>query len=75
MIRVPVAADGTAFGPDLARNGYYTVGAKGAEEKHASFDAALDALTKMDKPRWRRPNAAGNWGIVSGCSWRDIRKG
>lgn len=75
MIRVPVAADGTTFDPCLARNGYYTVGAKGAEEKHASFDAALDALTRMDKPRWRRPNAAGNWGIVSGCSWRDIRKG
>lgn len=74
MVRVPVAADGTTFGPDLARNGYYTVGAKGAEEKHASLEAALDALTRMDKPRWRRPNAVGNWGIVSGCSWRDIRK-
>lgn len=75
MIRVPVAADGTTFGPDLARNGYYTVGAKGAEEKHSSFSAALDALTRMDKPRWRRPNSAGNWGIVSGCSWTDIRTG
>ncbi|SDW06404.1 exonuclease domain-containing protein [Roseicitreum antarcticum] len=74
-IRVPVAADGTIFGPDLARNGCYTVGAKGAEERYDSFDAALDALTRMDKPRWRRPNAAGNWGIVSGCSWKDIRKG
>jgi DNA polymerase III epsilon subunit-like protein len=74
MIRVPVAADGTTFGPELARNGYYTVGAKGAEEKHASFDMALDALARMDKPRWRRPNAAGNWGIVSGCSWRNVRK-
>ena len=74
-IRVPVAADGTTFGPDLSRRGHYTVGAKGAEEKYACFDAALDALNRMDKPRWRRPNTAGNWGIVSGCSWTDIRKG
>ena len=73
-IRVPVAADGTHFSLDLARRGYYTVGAKGAEEKYDSFDAALDALNRMSTPRWRRPNAAGNWGIVSGCSWMDIKK-
>lgn len=75
VIRVPVAADGTTFGPDLSRRGYYTVGEKGSEEKYASFDAALGALNRMDKPRWRRPNPAGNWGIVSGCSWTDIKKG
>lgn len=75
MIRVPVAADGTTFGPNLSRRGYYTVGAKGSEEKYASFDAALDALNRMEKPRWRRPNFAGNWGIVSGCSWTKIKNG
>jgi len=74
MIRVPVAADGTTFGPNLSRRGYYTVGAKGSEKKYASFDAALGALNQMDKPRWRRPNSAGNWGIVSGCSWTYIKK-
>lgn len=71
-IRIPVAADGTTFHPDLARRGYFTVGAKGAEESHDSFDAALEALNRMDTPRWRRPNAAGNWGIVSGCSWKEV---
>ena len=75
MIRVPLAADGTTFGPNLSRSGYYTVGEKGSEKKYASFDAALDALNRMDKPRWRRPNPAGNWGIVSGCSWTNIKKG
>ena len=74
MISVPVAADGTTFVPNLSRRGYYTVGAKGSEKKYSSFDAALDALNRMDKPRWRRPNPAGNWGIVSGCSWTDIKK-
>jgi DNA polymerase III epsilon subunit-like protein len=73
-IRVPVAADGTHFSLDLASRGYYTVGAKGAEEKYDSFDAALDALNRMSTPRWRRPNAAGNWGIVSGYSWMDIKR-
>ncbi|WP_194137732.1 hypothetical protein [Salipiger mangrovisoli] len=29
MIRVPVAADGSTFGPDLGRERRYTVGAKG----------------------------------------------
>lgn len=55
--------------------GYFTVGPKGAEEKHDSFDAALEALNQMATPRWRRPNAAGNWGIVSGCSWKNIQNG
>ena len=75
MIRVPVAADGSTFGPDLVRKGHYTVGAKGAEKKYDHFEAALDALTKMDQPRWRRPNSAGNWGIVSGSAWKDIKRG
>ncbi|WP_246657642.1 exonuclease domain-containing protein [Cohaesibacter sp. CAU 1516] len=75
LIRVPVAADGSCFGPDLARNGHFTVGAKGEEKKYDSFEAALDALTKMDKPRWRRPNSAGNWGIVSGNAWKSIERG
>ena len=73
-MRVPVAADGTTFNPDLVRRGYFTVGAKGAEEKHDSFDVALEALIRMDTPRWRRPNAAGNWGIVSGRSWKEVDK-
>lgn len=75
MIRVPVASDGSIFSPNLARNGRFTVGAKGAEEKHDSFEAALFALANMEKPRWRRPNSAGNWGIVCGHDWTDIQKG
>ena len=74
MIRVPVAADGSTFGPDLARKGRYTVGAKGTEKQYDTFDAALAALHQMKPPRWRRPNAAGNWGIVYGCSWKGVEK-
>jgi hypothetical protein len=64
VILVPVAGDGSTFGPDLARSGRYTVGAKGAEVQYDDFAAALAALHRMDTPHWRRPNAAGNWGIA-----------
>lgn len=60
IIVVPVAADGSAFGPELARNGRYTVGPKGGEVKFDDFGEALKALRNMDVPRWRRPNAVGN---------------
>lgn len=74
VIFVPVAGDGSTFGPELLRNGHYTIGAKGAEVQYDSFEAALKALHKMDTPRWRRPNAAGNWGIVSGRDWKRVEK-
>ncbi|KHA53114.1 3'-5' exonuclease [Sulfitobacter geojensis] len=74
MIFVPVAADGSAFGPELARNGRYTVGPKGGEVKFDDFGEALKALRNMDVPRWRRPNAVGNWGIVSGLKWKCLQK-
>lgn len=74
LVLVPIAADNSHFGPHLARNGRYTVGAKGAEVQYDDFDAALIALREMDKPRWRRPNDAGNWGIVSGRDWIRIEK-
>lgn len=69
---VPVASDGTCFHPDLARRGVFTIGAKGAEMRIASFEDALAELQRMEKPRWRRPNSAGNWGIVSGCGWKKM---
>lgn len=74
VIFVPVAADGSIFGPELLRNGHYTVGAKGSEVQYDSFDAALTALHRMDTPRWRRPNSSGNWGIVSGRDWKRVEK-
>lgn len=68
--RVPVAKDGSWFGPHLARrDGSYTIGSKGEEMQLASFEQALRHLEKMATPRWRRPNAKGNWGIVSGVEW------
>jgi hypothetical protein len=66
---VPVAKDGTWFGPHLLRAGQFMVGEKGDERRLDSFDEALQALRSMAVPRWRRPNAKCNWGIVSGSRW------
>ena len=68
-IFVPVARDGSTFHPGLRRGSSYTIGKKGEEEQIAKFGDALACLQKMPVPYWRRPNAAGNWGIVAGVSW------
>lgn len=74
VLFVPVAADGSYFHAGLARGGKFMIGAKGEEVQHPSFDDALSALQKMATPRWRRPNAAGNWGIVSGRDWKRMER-
>lgn len=76
---VPVANDGSLFAPSLRREGKgheggFTIGAKGSERAVPDFDEALQQLHKMDAPRWRRPNSeSGNWGVVTGQSWKRIR--
>src|SRR5690606_4014061 len=58
--RVPVAGDGTWFGPHLLRSGQFTIGEKGSELRLDSYEDALAALSCMPVPRWRRPNKNGN---------------
>lgn len=74
VVFIPVAADETFFHPGLARSGKFTIGAKGEEVSSPTFEGALVALQKMATPRWRRPNDAGNWGIVSGRNWKRIER-
>jgi hypothetical protein len=82
MILVPQDGDGTPFTPEhvvrpakSAPGLSITIGAKGSEEQHGDFYAALTALAKMDVARWRRRNAAGNWGIVRARgSWVAVSK-
>ena len=74
VVFLPVAADGSHFHPGLARGGKFMIGAKGEEVSYPSFNEALSALQKMATPRWRRPNEAGNWGIVSGRDWKRIER-
>lgn len=75
---VPVARDGTLFGPNLCRRQgvdekpSYTVGGKGTEKAFDNYEKALAELTKMSNPRWRRPNENGNFGIVSAEQWRRL---
>lgn len=79
-IFVPVSNDGSYFSPSLRREGKghgsgFTIGAKGSEEVIEDFDEAVRRLTMMETPRWRRPNSeSGNWGIVSGQTWKRVRR-
>lgn len=68
---IPSAKDGTSFCKrQCTRNGVYTVGEKGDEHRFKDYNAALDYLRKMPTAKWRRPNAKGNWGIVSATRWQ-----
>ena len=75
VVFVPVATDNSYFHPGLARNGQFTIGAKGGEVQYGTYAEALAELQKMATPRWRRPNSAGNWGIVSGRDWKRVERG
>lgn len=67
---VPVAKDGSLFCPETCNNkGVYTVGDKGGEQKFRNFQEALNYLKSMPVARWRRPNADGNYGIVTAVDW------
>lgn len=70
-ILVPFASDGTCFNPSLRcpPSGAYIVGESGKEVTFDDFDAARDHIMMMYVPRWRRPNEAGDWEIVSAVIW------
>jgi hypothetical protein len=72
ILWVPFASDGSEFHPESClRGGGYSVGRKGAEEKIEDYRKALDRLAKMRPAQyWRRPNTAGNWGIVTAEGFR-----
>ncbi len=71
---VPFASDGTCFNPTLRHpeSGKYTVGESGKEITFDDFSAALDHIMMMYIPRWRRPNEAGEWEIVTTTIWKLI---
>ena len=71
---VPVASDRTRFEPGTRRDQGYQIGAKGAEVYVTDYFEALGLLSRQATPRWRRPNEAGNWGIVSAVSWERVRR-
>lgn len=71
MTNVPIASDGSFFGPHLLHGGKYRVGDKGDEKVFRDFSKALAFLKSQPIARWRRPNAKGNWGIVTAVAWVD----
>ncbi len=73
---VPYAKDGTCFNPGLAsnRDRSYVVGEADNLKRFLIFEEALDYLRKMETAKWKRPNANGNWGIVSAVRWDSLEK-
>lgn len=74
LVFVPVAKDGSWFSPQAQRAGRYVIGAKGAEISTDDYFAALAQLSQMDIPRWRRVNAEGNAGIVTGVRFDRVSR-
>ncbi|MDO8374956.1 MAG: helix-turn-helix transcriptional regulator [Burkholderiaceae bacterium] len=68
----PFAADGSWFDENFCRYpaGGYRAGEGGDERYFEEFEDALDHLRRMGTAKWRRPNAAGNFGRVSAVGWR-----
>lgn len=68
---MPFAKDGSHFHPLLKkpRSNEFTVGEKGYERTFTNFHDALAHLRAMPTAKWRRPNHAGNWGIVAAAYW------
>jgi hypothetical protein len=79
---VPRGNDNSAFLPDLCRMNKdlgvpaYQIGDKDKPVYIAGYYEALDALSKMPKPAWRRPNENGHWGRIvhAGGAWDRMRR-
>lgn len=74
FIFVPVTDDGIAFLPKLRREGGYQIGKYGDEKYYQDYYEALAVLQKMAAPKFRRPNAQGNWGIKVSTDWKRVSK-
>lgn len=67
---VPVAADGSYFAPGLRLKSGFQIGPEDTERFVDDFDDALEQLTKMSPPTWRRPSTgSGRFGRVVGTKW------
>lgn len=72
---VPQARDASFFGPHCKQLNGYKIGKKGEETYVENFTEALDILSRMPKPYWRRPSpTSGVPGIVSGATWIEKTK-
>ncbi|WP_426037996.1 hypothetical protein [Brevundimonas sp. DC300-4] len=69
---IPVAGDQSRFWPEVRRADGYHIGRKGEERTEPDYFKALEMLSRQSRPYWRRPNSAGNWGIVSGQGWERV---
>lgn len=71
---IPVSEDGSAFTPNVCREGKYYIETPDGETAFGSYVKALNVLSIMAVPTWRRPGAKGRWGLVRGNAWRRVTK-
>lgn len=74
MYTVPQAKDGSLFSPSCSSRNGFTIGPKGSEFQVSDFEEALESLSRMKKPYWRRRNNKGRLGIVTGVTWVNVPK-
>lgn len=74
ILWVPFARDESIFHPETCRRaGNYTIGPKGSERQISDYRIALDQLSRArPAAHWRRPNSAGNWGIVTAAGFKPM---
>lgn len=73
VVEVPFAKDGSYFSRLTFRpeTREYNVGGKGHGNimRLKDFDEALAYLRTMSPAKWWRPNAKGNWSVVTAVRW------
>lgn len=71
VVFVPVARDGSWFSPLQHSDGSYRVGPPTDPDQYERFEQALEALQRMEEPRWHVPTERG-WMVVTGVQWMRI---
>lgn len=72
-VYVPVTDDGAVFLPEMCRGSGYQIGKYGDETYYQDYFEALEKLQNMKSPKFRRPNAEGNWGIKVVGNWKRVK--
>lgn len=73
LLFVPVANNGSWFGPQCRVDGRYVIGAGRAERRFEDYFTALSALVEMPTPRWRT-NDYGVRGMAYGVRFDRVSR-
>ncbi len=70
VIFIPVSSEGESYEPSLMRgDGKFYVGPSGNEHSFDTYLKAVEALTHMSVPTWRKPDKMNRWRTKTGIRW------